>query len=313
MKKKILIVLSTLLVLCVVLSIVIFAKTSDEAFEYGDRFDNAHGNNTCCTAGSDEPHYNVGYEDGWKDGYDSQQSTVDSLLGELGNQDTPGDTEDGDLTESEWKRKYTQLLAMYNDKCTDFDEMTAIGAEYVNALNEANGRIESLGGNKVDEPVLDGKNDYSADSIIEESVKQNVINNYISSNEYQIVINSHRESAVNEYKTSDEYKDTMKEYERIGTEQAYEIAKEELYDSIYNVGVADGFTQYAQTEQYQVMINDIQQKAYNTGAIEGYEQGKADSTTFDVTEFVSVILSLIGTSVISALILRFVKKRRKKG
>ena len=312
-KKKFLIILSVLLLLSVSLTVVIFAKTSEEAFNYGERFDNSHAQNHCCTAGSDEPHYNYGYEDGWMDGYDTQQSTVDSLLGELGNQDVPGDGGNGNLTDSEWKQKYIQLLAMYNEKCTDFDEMTAIGAEYVNALVEANGRIEGLGGTKVDEPVLDGKNDYSSDTIIEESIKQSVINNYVTSNEFQIVINSHRESAVAEYKTSEEYKDTMKEYERIGTEHAYEIAKEELYDSIYNVGVADGFTQYAQTEQYQAMVIELQESAYNRGALEGYEQGKSDSVTFDVTEFVSVVLSLIGTSVISALILRFVKKRRKKG
>ena len=209
---------------------------------------------------------------------------------------------------------YFSLLAQYNDKCTQYDEMTSISAEYINAFNEANNRLNNLGGETVNEPVLDGESDYTSDSILEESEKQTVINNYINSQEFQIVISTAQANAVSDFKNSEEYSSTLEEHENIGRQLAYDMAREELFDSVYAVGVADGYSKYTQTEQFQGTVKQLQQKAYNQGVLEGYDKGKEDSTTVDLTELISVIIGLIGSCALSVIVTKLVsKKRRKKG
>ena len=87
-------------ILGVTLLIVVLAlSVSADTVSRGPNYDESHVDSGCCTVGSSGPnHYTEGYDDGYQDGKDSQQSkidsmqsTIDSLKGNAGdNQDPEG-------------------------------------------------------------------------------------------------------------------------------------------------------------------------------------------------------------------------------
>ncbi len=318
--NKILICCISCVVFLFVLSFAIIAASNSNAIR-GENYDTTHENNGCCTAGSDEPHYNYGYEDGWTDGYNTQQSTIDSLLGELNKPSDPGDGSqnpggDGDnLTDSEWEKRYYALLSLYNSKSLEYEEMNALAAEYVSCFLEANSRLDD--NQKVNEPVLDGKGDYTSGDILSQNEKNQVINNYLTSSEYKEIETQVKVIAISEFKGSQEYEDILTEQLSAGEQLGYQTAIDELYDVVYNIGVSDGYSAYMGTTQFEGVLNANRQSAYELGVKDGYEQSKQSSTnttttTFDLTTLLSLIIAIVGLLIFSVFVTAWSKKKRNK-
>lgn len=79
MKKKLIICFSILIAIALLCTVIVCAadSASEETVTIvpGARYESNHGE--CCTVGSDEPHYNNGYDDGWLDAYDQRQPVID--------------------------------------------------------------------------------------------------------------------------------------------------------------------------------------------------------------------------------------------
>lgn len=344
-KKIILSVISSLLII-VMLALAVLAATND-TFEKGENYDASHEENGCCTLDSGtEPHYVTGYKDGLADQQekidtqqstiDTQQSTIDSLKQELNN-DEPGDTEEpnepdvpdtpedpespddssGNGSDSEWKQKYMQLLSLYNEKATETEAYKLIAAEHIALVQEANRRLESLGGEPVPDPVYDYEFDYEVtrDVIIEDFDKQGAVNEYLSSDEFKSSQTQNILVALEEYKLSDEYKSTMNNQYQLGFNSAYDSAYDtayaEAYDVVYKIGVADGYAEYSSTEQFKKIVNSQRDGAYAQGYKEGYDFGKNNTVEFDMTTLISLIVSIVLLSILSVVLTSFVKKKRR--
>ena len=342
-KKKILISIVSALVCVVMLACVVLATTTD-VFEKGANYDPIHEENGCCTVGSDsEPHYVKGYKDGLLDQQDKldekdntineQQATIDSLKEELNkddssgeenpenpeNPETPEDPEEPENPDDNyWKQKYQETLALYNEECQRYDNMLTIAAEYLACLQEANRRLEALGGETVTDPVFDGEFDYdvTSETIVNDSFKQSAINEYIASEEYQATQAQTIVVAVQEFKGSDEYKTDLNNQYQLGYDVAYDSAYNsaynDAYDAIYNLGVADGYAEYMGTKQYKATLNAQKQGAYEIGYTEGYTAGESNSTDFDMTTFISLIAAIAFLSVGALLITTKLKKRNRR-
>ena len=362
--KKIIISISVV-VAALLLSFSIFA--AEGIFEKGPHYDESHDNYNCCTVGSDEtPHYDYGYQDGWLDGYDkqqptidsqqdtinSQQATIESLMNEL-NQDPPQNPDDPNnppedsgenpenpdnpSSDDEWKKKYYELLVMYQDKVNDFEQMTEMAANYVVAFQGANQVIADLGGQQVSDPYedLNGEEPYYGKQLVEvvrvgavqdfansmESILNGDSKPVEGSTEAQLAeaINNSVNSAfsdglaagANQYKGSKEYETALNsEYEagsRAGQTVGYTLGVDEGYAK----GLLDGAeaanealyvlgkTEYKSTQEYEDAIND----SYD----DGYRAGKdAESGVSIISVIIPASVALLLAAVIVAL-----SRRRK--
>ena len=341
-KKKFLICIASVITCVLLLACVILASV-DESFTKGENYDVTHEENGCCTLDSGtEPHYVTGYKDGLADQQDTidsqqsiidtQQSTIDSLKEELKN-DNPGDdtenpddntgdneqnpddsTGDGEPSDSDWKQKYYALLSQYNDKCQETEGYKLIAAEHIALVQEANRRLESLGGEPVPDPVYDYEFDYEVthETIVDDAFKQNAVNEYLSSDEYVASQEQVIFIAINDFKQSDEYKQAGATQFELGRESGYQAAYGEAYDAVYSIGLAEGYAQFMATEQFESIINTQCKNAMNDGYKKGFEDGKTNSVEFDATALVSLIAGIVILLIAMAVILPKLKKIKKR-
>lgn len=350
-KNKILTLFISVALLICVFALSVFAEdtTTDSPTDSGRgaNYDESHVENGCCTTvdseGVSSNHYETGYDDGYTDGYadgkesqqstiDSMQSTIDSLKGENSGEDNPDDStgdgssggSDSGIGEGEeepeeptdeeayinyWKNKYLETLELY-------DGMADIAAKYKITFDEANRRIEALGGETVTDP-LDGDLG-EVTFTIEDAEKQLAIDEYLQSDGYldqqaekQIII-------ISEYKGSDEYKEALNTQYLLGTsvatEEMYNTAYAEAYDAVYALGVAEGYSNYMGTKQYTSTIELAQSTAYEQGYLDGYDYGNENSTSteYDLTPVISLMIGFVGLMFVLVLVAKLTKKRRRK-
>ena len=321
MKKKILIITLTVLALIAIFVTIAVAVESAQ-IEYGVRFENTH--DSCCNTDGNGPHYNEGYTDGWLDGYDYQQYTIDSLRAELETMQSTIDSQAHyiDVQDEQIKQQSNTIITLdselaeanvtidsleYKNMYLDDERLKAyearanavtLAGNYMVALEGANQIIQQYGGTPVPNPESN-ENAFLGSQIFLE---------------YNVMIG---EAAVEEYKGSNEYLDELSRQAQLGLgsafESAYDMAYRDCVDAVYLKGKTDGYASYMATDEYKGFIEELATTEYQKGCLDGYEEGKAaGSVKYDYKTIISLVLVIISMCFVSLAVSLVIKRLKSK-
>lgn len=181
--------------------------------------------------------------------------------------------------------------------------------------------VDTNGSLHYDEGYEDGLLDGSSGKYSQEELDSSIneaIQNYINGAEYQGLIQQAREegakNAVEEYKDSTEYKDKLKEENKNGYDNGYNSGYEQAYDdaaeAMYDKGLADGYANFRNTEEYQNTIIASADGGYEKGYLDGVDYGVKNA--YDPATLISLIITLIGVVLVTGVILTAKAKKHKK-
>ena len=160
--------------------------------------------------------------------------------------------------------------------------------------------------------LLDGEDNYknSEDyqNVINEE-NQKAIEEYFNSEEYTSAMESLKteieNTAVQQYKEGDEYKASIDSTYIVGSENGVASAYEKAADEMYNLGKAEGFNEFRNSQE----CVDVMDSCYGQGWKDG-ENHANENAINPGGVIVTVILILAGSALL--LVLSRIKRKKKK-
>ncbi|MBO5356403.1 MAG: hypothetical protein J6A95_01420 [Clostridia bacterium] len=160
--------------------------------------------------------------------------------------------------------------------------------------------------------LLDGEDNYknSEDyqNVINEE-NQKAIEEYFNSEEYTSAMESLKteieNTAVQQYKEGDEYKASIDSAYIVGSENGVASAYEKAADEMYNLGKAEGFNEFRNSQE----CVDVMDSCYGQGWKDG-ENHANENAINPGGVIVTVILILAGSALL--LVLSRIKRKKKK-